>query len=85
MIWSIIVFLALGALIGWIVGKIMSVKKSGWVFTILLGVGGSLLGSWVTSLIPGLNAPFMRFSIAGIAGGIMGGCLLVWLYRLIKK
>lgn len=84
MLWNILVFLALGALIGWLVGKIMNVKGS-WLFTILLGVAGSFLGSFVTGLIPGLKAPFMSFTIAGVAGGIIGGCLLVWLFRLIRK
>ena len=82
--WGVLVFLALGALIGWIVGKIMNVS-GGWLFTILLGIAGSFLGSFVIGLIPGLSAPFMKLTFAGVAGGIVGGCLLVWLYRKLKR
>lgn len=74
---SIIVYLAIGALIGWIAQKLMKGKSSLIVY-IIIGIVGSALGGWLAGII-------------GLGGGILvqilisigGACLLIFLFRLI--
>lgn len=79
MIWNIIAWILVGALAGWIAGKIMKSKRS-LGRNIIVGVVGSVLGGWIAGLL-GINSNV--FSIPGVLIAIGGACLLIWLARLI--
>ena len=70
----------MGALVGWIAGKLMK-GKGGLLRNIITGVIGSFVGSFVFGLA-GLHA-------AGFVGnlivGIVGACLFIWLGRKLFK
>ena len=70
----------MGALVGWIAGKLMK-GKGGLLRNIITGIIGSFVGSFVFGLV-GLHA-------AGFVGnlivGIVGACLFIWLGRKLFK
>lgn len=78
--WDVVVFLALGAVVGWLASKIMH-GKGGLVRNIIVGVAGSVLGGWVASLL-GLGS-FATKSFSGFLVALGGSCLLIILSRLI--
>lgn len=74
----------IGTLIfGLIVGAIAKLlmpgnDPGGWIITILLGIAGSFVGSYIAGML-GMVGP------VGWIGSILGAMLLLFIYRLFKK
>lgn len=75
-IWTILVGLVVGA-----IAKLLMPGKDpgGCIVTILLGIAGALVGTWLGRLFMGENY------IAGWIMSIVGAMVLLLLYRLIKR
>ncbi len=79
---SLIWFLLIGLIAGWLAGKVMRGGGYGVVGDMIVGVIGALLGGWL----------FGRLGI-GIGGGLIGAiivafvgaCLLIFLLRIIRR
>ena len=78
--WSLIVYLAVGALAGWAAGKIMK-SRGGLLRNVIIGIVGSALGGWVASLL-GIGQSNI-LSLGGLLIAIGGACLLIILCRII--
>ncbi len=78
---SLLIFLLIGALAGWLAGVIMKGGGFGLIGDIVVGVLGSLLGGWLL--------PKVGLSIGGEFGGfitaVIGAVILLFIVRLIKK
>ncbi len=74
----LLVSLALGALAGWIAGKIMK-SSHGLLMNIILGLVGGLIGGWLGGLI-GIGGGW----VSGLILAVAGACILIWLGRLIS-
>jgi uncharacterized membrane protein YeaQ/YmgE (transglycosylase-associated protein family) len=78
---SLIIFLLIGAIAGWLAGQIMKGGGYGLVGDIIVGIIGAFIGGWL----------FGRLGIA--AGGIIGmiiaatvgAIILIALLRMIKR
>ena len=68
---SIILFVLLGIVAGFIARAIMPGRQSmGMVMTGLLGIAGSFVGGFVGSLLTG--ASVLQFNTSGIIGSVLG-------------
>ena len=67
--------LILGALSGFIAGKIMD-SKGGLLRNIIVGIVGSSLGGWIAGLL-GIHST----GLGGILVSVAGACLLIWIAR----
>ena len=76
---QILVGLAVGAVIGWLAGKIMK-TKNGLLFNIIIGLLGGALGGWLGSLI-NIGGGWVMSVILSI----VGSCLILWIIKLFKK
>ena len=78
---SLILFLVIGCLAGFLAGKIMKGSGFGLLGDLVVGVLGAFIGGWVFSLL-GIAA-------GGIVGALIvalvGASLLLYVVRLIKK
>ncbi len=73
---NFIIFLAVGAIAGWIAGIIM--KSEGTTLrNILLGIAGGIIAGAL-----GLSSSNI---IGGIIASVIGACLLIFIVRLITK
>jgi uncharacterized membrane protein YeaQ/YmgE (transglycosylase-associated protein family) len=79
LVWKILVAVLLGALIGWLAGKIMKSEGS-FLRNMILGIVGAALGGWLGSLIK-IGGGWVMSIILAIAGA----CLIIFLWRLIFK
>ena len=70
--------ISMGALGGWIAGKLMN-QEGGLLRNIVVGVIGSFVGSLVFGLV-GFSAHGL---FANLVVGIVGACLFIWLGRKI--
>lgn len=78
---GLIIFLAIGALAGWLGGKIMKGGGFGLVGNIIIGIVGAVIGGYVFSLA-GISAGGL---IGSIITATAGSVILIYLIRLIKK
>jgi len=75
-------FLILGAIVGWLAGKIMSGHGYGIVWDVILGIVGAFVGGFVFSLIVG-TAPsglVMSFIVA-----LIGAVVVVGIVHMIRR
>jgi len=78
---SLLIFLAIGALVGWLAGNIVKGKGFGIVGNIIVGIVGSVLGGFLFGLV-GITA-------GGLLGSIImatiGAVILLYIVSVIKK
>ncbi len=68
---SLLIKLAVGALIGWLASRIMK-SNGGLIRDIIMGIAGSALGGWLASII-GISASGIGSWLVSIGGA----CLLI--------
>lgn len=81
MVIGLVIFLAIGIIAGWGVGKVMKGRGFGLLGSIIIGVIGSMLGAWAAGQL-GLSQSSL---IGTILLGIVGACLLLVIVGLVKK
>lgn len=78
---SLILFLLIGLVAGWLAGRIMRGGGFGLVGDLIVGVIGAVLGGWLFGLL-GIN-------LGGICGGlvtaVVGAIVLLYILRIIKR
>ncbi|KPL76944.1 transglycosylase [Ornatilinea apprima] len=78
---SLLMFLLIGLVAGWLAGKIMKGGGFGLVGNIIVGAIGALLGGWLFGLL-GISAGGL---IGSLVTALVGAIVLLYLVRLIKK
>jgi len=75
-LWTIIIGLVVGA-----IAKLLMPGKDpgGFIITILLGIAGSFVGTWIGRIFAGQNYT------AGWIMSVVGAVILLLLYRLFSK
>ncbi len=82
-----IVAILVGALIGWVASMIMNTdEQQGALANILIGIVGSLLGSWLFGGVLGIGSAGTAgaLSIWGIVWGIIGSVVLIGILKATK-
>ena len=74
-IWMVIVGLIVGAIARLIMPGAQSM---GWIMTSVIGIGGSIVGGFVSSLI--WKSPDGKFRTAGWIMSILGALVVLWAY-----
>ncbi len=75
-------FLILGAIVGWLAGKIMSGHGYGIIWDIVLGIVGAFVGGFVFSLIFGTQPTGLVISFVV---ALIGACVLVGIVHMVKR
>ena len=78
---ALIIFLVIGAVAGWLAGKLMQGSGFGLLGNIVVGIVGALIGGFVFSLL-GITAGGL---IGSIVMATVGAVLLLYIVRLMKK
>lgn len=78
---SLIIFLVIGIVAGWLAGKIMKGGGFGLVGDLVLGVIGAFVGGWVFGMLGILPVGILGTLISATAGAL----ILLFLIRLVKK
>jgi uncharacterized membrane protein YeaQ/YmgE (transglycosylase-associated protein family) len=78
---TILIFLAIGAVAGWLAGVIMKGGGFGLVGDIIVGIIGAVLGGWLFGVL-GITAGGL---IGAIITATVGACVLLLIVRVIKK
>lgn len=76
---SIIAWLVVGLLAGWIANMIMSSGRGGFLADLLLGVVGAFVGGFIGSLLFGSDVTGLNFTSIILA--VLGAIVVVAIYR----
>jgi len=80
---SIIAWLVVGLVAGWIANMIMSNGAGGLVADLLIGVLGAVIGGFVVALVTG-NDYTTGINIPTILVSIVGAIILIGAYRMLS-
>ena len=83
MLESILIWLLIGAVAGWLAGVVVKGGGFGLPGDIVVGIVGAFIGGWLGSMLTGsgLNG----FSLWSMVLAIVGAMLLLWIYRLATR
>ena len=77
---SLILFLLIGAVAGWLAGLLMKGKGSGVLMNMIIGIAGAFIGGWAFS--------FLSLSSHGLLGSLVtavfGAVILLFIIKKIK-
>jgi uncharacterized membrane protein YeaQ/YmgE (transglycosylase-associated protein family) len=79
---TFIYFIIIGAIAGWLAGKIMKGGGFGLIMNMVLGIIGGVVGGWVFGLF-GLSTD--GGLIGSLVTSVAGAVLILYIGRLIKK
>jgi len=78
---SLVIFLVIGAIAGWLAGVVMKGGGFGLVGDIVVGIVGAVVGGWLFRVF-GITAGGL---VGAIITAFVGACVLLFIIRLIKK
>jgi len=78
---SLIVFLLVGLVAGWLAARIMRAGPFGLVGDLIIGVIGAFIGGWLFGLLGISAGGILGLLVAAVVGAIV----LLYVLRLIKK
>lgn len=82
-----IILILVGAVIGWLASMIMSTdEQQGALGNIIIGIVGSLLGSWLFGSVLGIGGATVAgtLSLWGIIWGVVGAAVLIAILKALK-
>lgn len=82
---SLLVWLLLGAIAGWLAGQLMKGRGFGLVGNIVVGILGSFIGGWLGGQLGIYEAAVGGFSLASILTAVVGAVVLLFVIGLVKK
>ena len=81
---SIIAWLVIGAIAGWVAGKIVPGDEGyGVIGTIIAGVIGALVGGWLLALLTGNEDWLTGIDISTLLAAIVGAVIVVFAWQMI--
>lgn len=78
---GLIVFILVGALAGFLAGKVMTGNGLGLIWDIVVGILGAFLGFWLAGLI-GIAVTNILIEVVV---AFVGACILLFLFRLVFR
>ena len=79
---GIIVWLIIGALAGWLAGKLVKGGRFGLIGDIVVGIVGAVIGGWLASV---LGVSIGSGFIASVITAIIGAVILLVILRTIRR
>jgi uncharacterized membrane protein YeaQ/YmgE (transglycosylase-associated protein family) len=79
---ELLIFLGLGALAGWLAGKIIKGGGSGLLVNMIVGIIGSVIGGWTFGQ---LNISIGNDLIGSLVTAVVGAIILLFIVGLVKK
>lgn len=81
---SILSWIVVGLIAGWLAGKVMRGGGYGLVGDIIVGVVGGLLGGWISTSLLHLGAVVNGINIESIVVAFLGAVVLLVLLRMLS-
>jgi uncharacterized membrane protein YeaQ/YmgE (transglycosylase-associated protein family) len=77
---SILAWIVLGLIAGWLAGMIMKGGGYGIIGDIVLGIIGAIIGGWLTGILLGRDV-VSGFNVESIVVAVIGAVILIAIFR----
>jgi uncharacterized membrane protein YeaQ/YmgE (transglycosylase-associated protein family) len=81
---SILVWIVVGLIAGWLAGRVMRGGGYGLLGDIIVGVVGGLLGGWLGTTVLHINAGVSGINLGSILVAFVGAIILLVVLRLLS-
>jgi uncharacterized membrane protein YeaQ/YmgE (transglycosylase-associated protein family) len=81
-IMGIVVWIIVGAIAGFVAGKVVTGRGLGLLWDIVVGIVGAFLGGWLASLA-GIGVSTGTFTVGGLVAAIVGSIILLGAFKLL--
>ncbi len=81
---SILSWIVVGLIAGWLAGKVMRGAGYGLLGDILIGIAGGLIGGWLATSILHIGADVNGINIESIIVAFVGAVILIFILRLLR-
>jgi uncharacterized membrane protein YeaQ/YmgE (transglycosylase-associated protein family) len=78
---SIIAWIVLGLIAGWLAGVLVRGQGYGVIGDIILGIVGALVGGWITSVLLGVDVS--GFNLQSLLIAVLGAIVIIVIGRLV--
>jgi len=78
---SLLWWIIIGAIAGWLAGKLMRGGGFGFIVNLLVGIAGAVIGGWVFGLL-GITTGGV---IGSLITAMVGAILLLWIISLFRR
>ena len=75
-------YIIIGAIAGWIAGKIVKGSGSGILMNIIIGIVGALIGGFLLSFFLNTGGGGWWFTLFT---AILGSCILLWIVGMVQR
>jgi uncharacterized membrane protein YeaQ/YmgE (transglycosylase-associated protein family) len=82
---GLLTWIVVGAIAGWVAGKVVKGKGFGLIRDIALGVIGALLGGWLAGRFFNVHNPISGFNLTTLVVAFLGAVIVLLGIRLLKK
>lgn len=82
---GLLTWVVVGAIAGWLAGKVVRGSGFGLIGDIVLGVVGGLVGGWLAGTIFNVPAAISGFNITTIVVAFLGAVVVLLVVRLFKR
>jgi uncharacterized membrane protein YeaQ/YmgE (transglycosylase-associated protein family) len=80
---SVLGWIIIGVIAGWLTGKLMKGSGFGFFMDMIVGLVGALIGGFVATHV-GIAPPGQQGMVISIVIAVVGAVLLTWILRLIS-
>jgi uncharacterized membrane protein YeaQ/YmgE (transglycosylase-associated protein family) len=78
-------WIIVGAIAGWLAGKVMKGRGFGLFGNIIIGVIGALVGGWLAGSLLNITNAISGFNLQTILIAFLGSVIVLYIAKLIRK
>jgi len=78
-------WIIVGAIAGWLAGKVMKGRGFGLFGNIIIGVIGALVGGWLAGSLLNITSAISGFNLQTILIAFLGSVIVLYIAKLIRK
>lgn len=82
---GLLTWIVVGAIAGWLAGKVMRGSSFGLLGDIVIGVVGALVGGWLAGTFFNVPNAISGFNLTTIVVAFLGAVVVLFILRLLKR
>lgn len=82
---GLLTWVIVGAIAGWMAGKVMKGSGFGLIGNIIVGVVGAMVGGWLAGTIFNVQNAISGFNLNTIVVAFLGAVVVLYVVRLLKR
>ncbi len=81
---GILTWIIVGAIAGWLAGKVMKGRGFGLLGNVVIGVIGALVGGWLAGTLLNISNAISGFNLQTLLVAFLGSVIVLYVAKLLK-